>query len=242
MFIQCLHFIIVNHVSWARITFTHQLCFCCQNEFLHSFAPWILPNTRHSDRYERHNNAWDNKVPDTFWCKAIEKKEELSRLRDRLSRAEAGAQWAGQGAMCRRLEKLAGSRLHRTCRPRCRDWISFEMQWEDTGGLYAMEWRGLVWFIFRLQWLCANGFKNAILPSPPTPLQASAEPSILLIWTLPLYSVVKSFDPLWKSPSFTFQGSYGTLPFPILFKTTRNNVSLFNVLDHCSLFLDSNRP
>lgn len=46
---------------------------------------------------------------------------------------------ARQSMACGRLGKQDGLRVHKAYRLHWRDWISSEMQWEDTEGLYAME-------------------------------------------------------------------------------------------------------
>lgn len=165
MFVQCPRLIIIHHLSWGR-TFTNALCFCFKNEFLHSVAPWIL-NTRHSDRCKRHNNAQDNKVADTFRSKKIENVRAF-QVKGQTVQAEAGGRWAGQRAVCCRLGKEAGSRLHRTCGHIAETGFHLKCNGKTLAGF--MLWRDMVWFIFRRlpQWLCAKGFRNAVLPPPPT--------------------------------------------------------------------------
>lgn len=238
MFIQCPRLIIIHHLSWGR-TFTDPLCFCFKNEFLRSVAPRIL-KTRHSDGCKRHTNAQDNKVADTFQSKKIDNVRAF-QVKGHTVQEEAGLGWAGQRAVCCRLGKEAGSRLHRTWGHIAETGFHLKCNGKTLAGF--MLWRDMVWFIFRRlpQWLCAKGFRNAA-PTTTHPLQVAAEPSILFIWALALSSTVRSFDTWWKSPSFSSQGSYGALSLPTPCKTTRNHVLFFSILDHCSLFLDSNRP
>lgn len=51
----------------------------------------------------------------------------------------SGAQWARQRAPSGRPGKQDGPRRHKACRTHWQDWISLEMQQEDTGRLHAME-------------------------------------------------------------------------------------------------------